>query len=243
MADEAEPESVLASFRLAGDDTEVTRPWAVADVDSLAGASPWRTFRWHRGQKHFPGTFWSVTVRDHVIYESRLELARLLFADFDISVRHIVAQPFLLKAKVSGVLCRHVPDYLLVTDTGPVVVDVKPRHQVAKPRNARILVWTKRVVESRGWRYEVWSEPPPAELENIRFLAGYRRDWLFDPELLDEVRAADLNGITLGQAFRSLPARPGLLVRSAVLHLLWQQHFLVDLTRPLSPAHALRRPA
>jgi hypothetical protein len=40
----------------------------------------------------------------HVIYESRLELARLLFADFDESVRHIVAQPFLLKAYVAGSL-------------------------------------------------------------------------------------------------------------------------------------------
>ncbi|WP_225858187.1 hypothetical protein [Rhodococcus wratislaviensis] len=24
-------------------------------------------------------------------------------------------------------------------------------------------------------RYEVWSEPPPVELENVRFLAGHRR--------------------------------------------------------------------
>jgi hypothetical protein len=64
-----------------------------------------------------------------VIYESRLELARLLFADFDPSVRHIVAQPFLLRAEVDGDLRRHIPDYLLFTDAGPVVVDVKPRHR------------------------------------------------------------------------------------------------------------------
>jgi hypothetical protein len=38
----------------------------------LVSAVPWRTFR--------------------VIYESRLELARLLFADFEASVRHIMAQ-------------------------------------------------------------------------------------------------------------------------------------------------------
>jgi hypothetical protein len=29
----------------------------------------------------------------HVVYESRLELARLIFADFDRSVHRIVAQP------------------------------------------------------------------------------------------------------------------------------------------------------
>ena len=37
-----------------------------------------------------------------MIYESRLELARLLFADFDRRVKHIVAQPFLLRTKVGG---------------------------------------------------------------------------------------------------------------------------------------------
>jgi hypothetical protein len=26
------------------------------------------------------------------------------------------------------------------------------------------------------------------ELENLRLLAGYRREWLFDPGLVDEVR-------------------------------------------------------
>ena len=35
--------------------------------------------------------------------------------------------------------------------------------------------WTRLVLIARGWRYEVWSEPPPIELENVRFLAGYRR--------------------------------------------------------------------
>ena len=38
----------------------------------------------------------SSTMSAHVIYESRLELARLLMADFDASVNHIVAQPFML---------------------------------------------------------------------------------------------------------------------------------------------------
>ncbi|MFI0042600.1 hypothetical protein ACH4M7_06180 [Streptomyces sp. NPDC017249] len=73
------------------------RDWGTAPVDLLQSACPWRTFRWYKGQKHYSGTYWSATVRDHVIYESRLELSRLLFADFDPSVRGILAQPFLLK--------------------------------------------------------------------------------------------------------------------------------------------------
>jgi hypothetical protein len=40
------------------------------------------------------GGYWSATEGRHVIYESRLELARLLFSDFDRSVHRICAQPF-----------------------------------------------------------------------------------------------------------------------------------------------------
>ncbi|SCF63952.1 hypothetical protein [Streptomyces sp. Ncost-T10-10d] len=61
----------------------------------MESAAPWRTFRWYKGQKHYSGIYWSATVRDHVIYESRLGSARLLFADFDAGVRSVVAQPFL----------------------------------------------------------------------------------------------------------------------------------------------------
>ncbi|MEJ8658415.1 MULTISPECIES: TnsA-like heteromeric transposase endonuclease subunit [Streptomyces] len=82
--------------------------WASVSLDLLRNAQPWRTFRWYKGQKHYSGTYWSATVGDHVIYESRLELGRLLFADFDPEVRHIVAQPFLLKAEVQGKLRRHI---------------------------------------------------------------------------------------------------------------------------------------
>ena len=234
-------ESVSVSFRRRVDGVEACCSWSAVDAEVLGSVVPWRTFRWSQGQKHYSGTFWSATEEGHVIYESRLELARLLFADFDLSVRHIVAQPFLLRADVDNVVRKHIPDYLLFTDTGPVVVDVKPRRRLATPANTVIFGWTRRAVESRGWRYEVWSEPPQAELENLRFLAGYRRCWLFDQELLDQLRRSDLDGVTVGAASRSVPARPEPVVRAAVLHLLWRQEFTVDLTRPLSSGHVLRR--
>lgn len=240
MAKAAGP-GVSASFRPSGSAVELVEPWEAIAADTLARAAPWRTFRWHEGQKHYSGTFWSATENDFVVYESRLELSRLLFADFDRSVRHIVAQPFLLRTEVDGVLRRHVPDYLLFTDAGPVVVDVKPRHRVTRPRNVFTFAWTRRAVESRGWRYEVWSEPNPTELENVRFLAGYRRSWLFDQDVLDRLRAIDLDGAVLGAALGALPKVPDALAHSAVLHLLWQQYWQVDLTRPLCRGHVLRR--
>lgn len=231
--------SVRQPDELVAEDLE----WESAPLDLLRDARPWRTFRWYKGQRHYSGTYWSSTVRDHVIYESRLEMARLLFADFARDVRHVVAQPFLLKAEVEGQLRRHIPDYLLLTDSGPVVVDVKPRHRLERPKVAFTFAWTRAAVASRGWRYEVWSEPDPDELENVRFLAGYRRDWLFDPELVNGLRACELEGRSLGEAFRLLPEYPRPLVKSAVLHLLWSGHVTTELDRPLSPAHMLGRAA
>ncbi len=136
MASEAELDSVSVSFRCRDNAAEIVGPWCTVEASVLATASPWRTFRWHKGQKHYSGSFWAATEKDLVIYESRLELARLLFADFDTSVRRIVAQPFLLRAEVDGDLRRHIPDYLLFFGDKPVVVDVKPRHRVDRPENA-----------------------------------------------------------------------------------------------------------
>ena len=50
-----------------------------------------------RGQRHLPGWYWSATTGGHLVYESRLELARLLLADFDPEVVGIAAQPFLVQ--------------------------------------------------------------------------------------------------------------------------------------------------
>lgn len=57
-----------------------------------------------------------------------------MFADFDRSVNHIVAQPFLLRTEINGKFRRHVPDYLLFTEHCPIVVDVKRAPRVEVPR-------------------------------------------------------------------------------------------------------------
>ncbi|MFE3648282.1 MULTISPECIES: hypothetical protein [unclassified Streptomyces] len=74
---------------------------------------------------------------------------------------------------MEGKTRKHIPDYLLVTEHGPVV-DVKPRERLSKPDVAFTFGWTRQAVESRRWSYEVWGEPPETELDNIRFLAGFR---------------------------------------------------------------------
>lgn len=211
------------------------------DPDVLAGAFPWREFRWYSGQKHYSGTYWSATESRHVIYESRLELARLLYADFDRSVQRICAQPFLLSCVVNNVERKHIPDYFLMTTSGPKVVDVKPARRLSVPEVVSTFEWTRSAIERRGWMYEVWSEPCAVELHNVRFLAGYRRRNLFDPALLTELHSTVTGGLTIGEVIEAPSAWSTPQVRSALFHLLWSQEFVTDLRARLSPRLTLQR--
>jgi len=242
---EARPtrESVRVSVRAADGSSDDGLDWFKVSAERLKSASPWRTFRWYKGQRHFSGSYWSATMSDHVIYESRLELARLLYADFDGAVHSISAQPFLIKALVAGQLRRHVPDFLLVTDTGPIVVDVKPRQYLSKKETAFTLAWCRAALEDRGWEYEVWPEPPEAELANLRLLAGYRREWLFDRGLLDALIAADLDGACLRDVPAVVASWPRRLAWAHLLHLIWSHAYSVDLSTVLSGDHVLSRAA
>ena len=119
------------------------------------------------------------------------------------------------------------------------MVDVKPRQHLTKSVVVRTFAWTRKAVESRGWRYEVWSEAPPVFLGNVRFLAGYRRRHLFESALIDRMASSDLLGTTVGEAIRKERNWPEMVVRAALMHLPWRQHFTVDLTRPLTRDHVL----
>ena len=73
----AEP---VVSLRMA-DGSEVRRLLRDVRASQVAAAVPWRAARSARGQSHYPGFSWSETTGSHVVYESRLELVRLLVAE------------------------------------------------------------------------------------------------------------------------------------------------------------------
>jgi hypothetical protein len=235
-----ELDSAVVSYRpAAGEERSV--PAADASPTELFGAAPWRTFRWYFGQRHYSGTYWSATECDHVVYESRLELANLLLADFDYAVHHIVAQPFSLRAEVDGQMRRHIPDYLWSRDDGPVVVDVVRRDRMAQPKIVSLCAWTKAVVESLGWSYLVVDEPSEIRLGNVRFLSGYRRGWLINPEVLAGMLSSSgqFAGMSIADAEQAINTHPRPLVRPALMHLLWVHEYRVDLDQPLCPSTIL----
>ncbi|MEV6259068.1 TnsA-like heteromeric transposase endonuclease subunit [Nocardia sp. NPDC051929] len=117
---------------------------------------------------------------------------------------------------------------------------MKPAARLQDPKVAFTFAWTDQVVRARGWRYEIWSEPDPVELANVRFLAGYRRGWLFDPGVVEVVRDSMVSGMSIGEALGCVSGFPPATVRAALLHLLWRQEFTVDMSAQLRSATTLR---
>jgi hypothetical protein len=216
---------------------------AAADAGRLAAGMPWRVFRWRRGQAHYSGWYWSSTAGAHVVYESRLELARLLLADFDPRVTAIAAQPFCVSAEIDGRKRRHVPDFLLIDADGAVsVVNVKPAGQLAVPEVAAALGWAAEVFAARGWRHEIWSGTCPVVLANVRFLAAYRFADRVDAAAVAELGRAVCAAVSIGEAETRFAGRfPAQVCRPALLHLVWRGLLRVALDEPLSAATVLER--
>jgi hypothetical protein len=125
-------------------------------------------FRGTWARRTTPGLYWCATQNAHVGYESRLELSRLMLADFDPTARKIVSQPFQLRGIVGGERIRRVSDYMVCTDSGPLVIDVNPVRALQDPDVAHLFDLTCHVIESSGWRYEIASEPAKVEFKRGR---------------------------------------------------------------------------
>jgi len=194
-----------------------------------------RGFRWHKGQSHFPGSYWSSTTSGFVGYESRLELSRLLLADHDPDVAWVVSQPFrLIGRDYRGRARRHVPDYALAyeSDHAMKVVNVKPAPMLSNPKVSEPLAWAHGLLEAVGITTEIWSFADPQVLINLRYLAGFRNPALVPT--VDVARAVDAVGAKrhLRDAERELVDtidQP----RPALLRALWMGRLRCDLYRPI----------
>lgn len=165
-----------------------------------------------------------------------------MLADFDPNVVSIRAQPFLLAARIAGRVRRHVPDFLLGMRDGTVaVVNVKPERRLGDPKVSEALAWPGELVRQHGWGYEVWSGCDPVVLDNVRFLAAYRRRSVVSAQEMATALAAVRDGEELVVAERRIAdGMPPYAVRPALLGLVWSGRVTVDLTQVLSGTSVLR---
>src|SRR5215211_1135296 len=100
-------------------------------------AKPSRSFPSFKGQKNFPGLWWSATMGEHVGYESWVERDVAMLLDFDPEIVGFSAQPFWLLWSGEEGERKHAPDFFARrTDGTGVVIDVRPDDRV-DPEAAR----------------------------------------------------------------------------------------------------------
>lgn len=78
-----------------------------------------------------------------------------------------------------------MPDFLLLTDSGPVVVDVKPQCRVRKPEIAFVLSWTR---ERKRIGRGVWRRP----WSGVSWFGDHGQVGLVDPVDAGHHRVADV---------------------------------------------------
>jgi hypothetical protein len=129
----------------------------------------------YRGQRNFPGWWWSATTRSHVVYASWLERHHIIEADRDVRVTGIVGQPFELTWTEGSKQIRHVPDlFCHMLDGRGVVTDCRPVGKADENfmHKAAIAAATCDVI---GWEFRLVGEPDPVWAANLRWLGEYRR--------------------------------------------------------------------
>jgi hypothetical protein len=184
----------------------------------------------YRGQRNFPGWWWSATTRSHVLYESWLERHHVIEADRDARVVAISGQAFELTWPVGQKRARHVPDLFcrmlggqaVVTDCRSVSqADEKFRHKASVTAAACSYI---------GWDYRLVGEPDPVWAANLRWLAGYRHP-RFGEEHFEELLLSLFASAQPLSTARQVgdPIR----IQPVLFHLLWRGRLSADLGRPL----------
>lgn len=124
------------------------------------------------------------------------------------------------------------------------VVNVKPADRLTDPKIVEALAWPRELTERHGWDYEIWSGADRVLLENVRFLAAYRRPGVVPEADIERAWQTVRDGDQFADAERRLAAgRPDYEARPPLLALVWSGRLTTDLSRPLSGDWVLRRSA
>jgi hypothetical protein len=230
-----ETASLIQDFELGfvdSDGAEQRVPLSEATGIRLEDCLPVRSFPSFKGQRNFPGLWWSATMGRHVGFESWLERDHAMLLDFDPRVVAFAPQPFWLlwpeladnRARVRS----HAPDWFarLDDDTG-VVVDCRPVERRA-PRDAAAFAATERACAAVGWGYRLVGAPDPVFAANLRWLAGYRHP----RHLVRLVASRLLEVFATPRPLMDGARKAGepIAVLPVLYHLLWLQRLAVDLS-------------
>jgi hypothetical protein len=194
--------------------------------------APARSFPTFKGQRSFPGRWWSATVGRHVGYEPWLERDHVMLLDFDPAVVGLASQPFRLSWRAAGRWRRHVPDYFARTaEGGGVVIDVRPDDRI-RPRDAEAFDATAEACRGLGWGFRRVGGSAPVFAANVRWLSRYRHRRCGRREDLT-ARLLELLAVPTPLLDAASRAGDRLATLPVLYHLMWRQVVAADLTGSL----------
>jgi hypothetical protein len=202
---------------------------------------PVRGFPSYRGQRHFPGLYWSATTGGHVGFESWLERDHVMLLDFTPEVTGLLSQPFWLFWETDrGKQVSHAPDcFARFEDGRGLVVDCRPLDRI-DARAATKFAATQTACASAGWGYRVVGEVDTVRMANVRWLAGYRHPRHGVAQGMAE-RLLGLFSVSSPLVGQAALAGDPIAVLPVVFHLLWQGRLSADLSRPLTDTTLVSR--
>ena len=200
-----------------------------------------RSFPSYRGQRNYPGWYWSATMGRRVGFESWVERDHLVALDFDPAVTAVASQPFWLLWRAGSKIRRHAPDFFArLAGGGALVVDSRPLDRIGE-RDLEAFAAAQDACAVLGWRYAVQGSADPVQAANLRWLAGYRHPRCHDEPvaaLIREVFAEPrqlIDGAEMaGDPLATLPA---------LFHLMWRHELAADLSLVLSHRSVVRAAA
>lgn len=225
------------------DGTQHRESLAACVTERFEHVLPVRPFYWAKGSLHFPGSWWSSTMGDHVGFESWLERDHLMFMDFDPAITGIASQPFWLHWQdEDGWDRRHPPDFFARrADGSGLVVDVRPDDRIPA-EDAEVFRMTAMACGQAGWEFRRAGTIDPVVRASIRWLSRYRHQ-----RCRREPAAAELlEAFTPGMPLLSGAAQAGdpVAVLPVAYHLLWRRELACDVSVLLGSASmAWRVPA
>ena len=222
------------------DGGEVRAPWERVGEVALERGRPVRSFPSYRGQRNYPGLYWSATTGGHVGFESWVERDHLTALDFDPRVVGIASQPFwLVWTSPGGGERRHAPDFFArLADGAGWVVDSRPWERI-RERDAEAFAVTGRACGRIGWRYDVWDQVEPVRAANLRWLAGYRHPRHHRVEVAAALREVFASPVSLMAGAER--AGDPLEVLPVLFHLMWRHELVADLSLVLGARTLVRR--
>ncbi|MGW6401259.1 TnsA-like heteromeric transposase endonuclease subunit [Streptomyces sp. NPDC055134] len=218
--------------------TPITSPVRDLGKVDLQRSVPVRRFTWRTDQFHRPGLEYLMATDRHHGFESHEEERLLLIADFAAGLVEALCQPFRLRFLSGGKAIQHTPDFLLVTESGLFLIDVRPADRI-KPEDALKFAATAEAALSASWQYGVVAGWHQHVWTNLDALSAERRplpDVLgIQDQLLEIAAQGPLSFGGLVERCR-IPA----IARAHAIHLLWHRHLGADLSGPFGDASLIR---